>query len=65
MEGLFVFLPHQTQRVERGRVREEGRSSFGSDLKLGLIGEALRHSTVLYKCKLEIALGLRHLGQNK
>lgn len=38
-------------------------SSFG--VKLGLIRETLRHLTVLYKCKLEIALGLGHLGKNK
>lgn len=44
---------------------ESVRSSLGSDLKLGLIGETLRHLTVLYKGKLEIALGLRHLRKNK
>lgn len=35
------------------------------DVKLDLIGETLRHLTVLYKCKLEIALGLGYLGKNK
>lgn len=48
-----------------GQVREYVCSSFGSDLKLGLIGETLRHLTVLYERKLEIAVGLRHFGKNK
>lgn len=64
---VCLFSPAPEARVRAGwsERSQRVRSSHGSDLKLGLIGETLRHLTVLYKCKLEIALGLRHLGKNK
>lgn len=61
---MCLFSP-ATEAEGWSGARPRVRSSLGSDLKLGLIGETLRHLTVLYKCKLEIALGLRHLGKNK
>lgn len=62
--GLLLRVCQQRPRMEWGE-SEYVRNSFWSGLKLDLIGETLRHLTVLYKCKLEIALGLRHLGKNK
>lgn len=59
-EGLFVFSS------PRGWRQARVCSSFEFDLKkLDLIGETPRHFTVLYKCKLEIARDLRHLGRDK